>query len=176
MNNKSRMLAWCKIVFSILLLALCICRNYFLPQDNTTLTTSATVVAVLLLILCLRWLISAISTLAGSKKSTVSPDNLPDQPIRSMSDKELFSFLEREDIIDVILSRKNSLPLRIGTRSDYLRSRGASHGEYFDKCYYIQDDEYTDLSDFIAAFHDVHPDSTVHVLYAGIEDMPVEIA
>ena len=80
----------------------------------------------------------------------------------------------KEDIIDLDLDKGNGETLRIGTRSDYRHER-YGEAEYFDKCYYIEEEEYTDFSDFIAQFARVHGDRTVRILYVGIEDMPVEI-
>ena len=172
-KNNSVSVAWLKILLSAVILMLCFFRNRVIPQDNEALVIFGTVVTVLLIILCLRLIASAIGTLAGTEKNA-APKKLPDKPIKLWDREKLFAYLEQEDIIDIVLDKGNGETLRIGTRSDYRRERYGK-AEYFDKCYYIEEEEYTDLSDFIAQFARAHGDGTVRILYVGIEDMPVEI-
>ena len=172
-KNNSVSVAWLKILLSAVILVLCFFRNRIIPQDNEALVISGTVVTVLLIILCLRLIASAIGTLAGAEKNA-APKKLPDKPIKLWDREELFAYLEQEDIIDLVLDKGNGETLKVGTRSDYRRERYGK-AEYFDKCYYIEEEEYTDLSDFIAQFARAHGDGTVRILYVGIEDMPVEI-
>ena len=172
-NNNSVPVAWLKILLSVVILLLCFFRNRVIPQDNETLVISGTVATVLLILLCLRMVSSAIGTLAGAGKGA-APQKLPDQPIKLWDRESLLSYLEQEDIIDIVLGRENGETLKVGTRSDYRRERYGK-AEYFDKCYYIEEEEYTDFSDFVAQFMRAHGDETVRILYVGIEDMPVEI-
>ena len=172
-KNNSVSVAWLKILLSAVILVLCFLRNRIIPQDNEALVISGTVVTVLLIILCLRLIASAIGTLAGAEKNA-APKKLPDEPIKLWDREELFAYLEQEDIIDLVLDKGNGETLKVGTRSDYRRERYGK-AEYFDKCYYIEEEEYTDLSDFIAQFARAHGNGTVRILYVGIEDMPVEI-
>ena len=172
-NNNSVPVAWLKILLSVAILLLCFFRNRVIPQDNETLVISGTVATVLLILLCLRLVASAIGTLAGAEKNA-APQKLPDQPIKLWDRESLLSYLEQEDIIDIVLGRENGETLKVGTRSDYRRERYGK-AEYFDKCYYIEEEEYTDFSDFVAQFMRAHEDETVRILYVGIEDMPVEI-
>lgn len=172
-KNNSVSVAWLKILLSAVILVLCFFRNRVIPQDNEALVISGTVVTVFLIILSLRLIASAIGTLAGAEKNA-SPKKLPDEPIKLWDREKLFTYLEQEDIIDIVLDKGNGETLKVGTRSDYRRERYGK-AEYFDKCYYIEEEEYTDLSDFIAQFARAHGDGTVRILYVGIEDMPVEI-
>ena len=172
-NSNSVSVAWLKILLSVAVLVLCFFRNRVIPQDNETLVISGTVATVLLILLCLRLVASAVGILAGAGKGA-APQKLPDQPIKLWDREKLFAYLEQEDIIDIVLGRENGETLKVGTRSDYRRERYGK-AEYFDKCYYIEEEEYTDFSDFVAQFTRAHGDETVRILYVGIEDMPVEV-
>ena len=162
-----------KIATGVALLLLCCFRKQFIPQDNATLTTIGTVVAMGCIVLSLYLIFNGITQLmVASENKKEVPSHLPSEPIKCMTPQELFDFLEKENIIDVVIDNEGEW--RVGTSSDS-RSGRYKQTTYFDKHYYINEKEYVNFSEFQTRFLDELKGDVVKILYAGIEDMPVKI-
>ena len=162
-----------KIVLAVALLVLCFFRKRLIPQDHAALMALGTGLTIACICLSFYWIITAISQLSlQGETETTAPSKLPSEPLKCLTPEELFAFLEKEDIIDVVIDNEGEW--RVGTSSD---SKSGRYREtrYFDKRYYIEDTEYADFSEFKKSFLLALKGDAVKILYVGIEDMAVDI-
>ena len=123
---------------------------------------------------CLVSVLKWISSILVRKEGKAGTDeNLEERkPIKIWSHAELFAYLEQEDIIDLHI--KHNGILKIGVMSE-LYSEKFEESYYFNKCYYIEDSEYTDAEEFKQQFICIHPEEPVVIVRASLDDGGVEI-
>ena len=109
----------------------------------------------------------------GGKKNSTSSNMDPEHPSRIWTHDELFAYLEKEDIIDLDIGHESAK--RVGTASDYSRGSLRQKAGFFDKVYYINDQEYSDFSEFKEQFAAAHPEQEVRILRASIDEGSMEV-
>ena len=162
------------ICLSIVALVLCFFRNRILP-DIAIVRTIGTVATVVIIVVALYMIVTSVSHFMTAKEfGNGASVSRATQPMKSWSPKKLFDYLYQEDIIDVIIDN-NGVELKVGTTSDS-RSVGGRRFkdiEFFDKCYYINDTEYSDFDRFKEDFIGLLHSDTIKIKYVGIGDMVV---
>lgn len=166
-----------KLLISIAILTVCFFRNRFIPADQVLLTHAATVATLILLVVCFRLIfisITEIGIFVSSRKQEQTEPKEYTEPIKLWSHEELFAFLQEENIIDLVVENDYGKQ-RIGTRSDYGRPTAFAPEQFFDKCYYIEDREYTDFEEFKTAFSQNATDVKIKIWSAKLDDMDIQI-
>jgi hypothetical protein len=166
-----------KILISIAILTVCFFRNRFIPADQVFFTHAATVVTLILLVVCFRLIfisITEIGICVSSRKQEQTKPIAYTEPIKLWSHEELFAFLEEENHIDLVVENDYGKQ-KIGTRSDYGRPTAFSREQFFDKCYYIEDREYTDFEEFKTEFLQNATNEQIKIWSAMLDDMEVQI-
>lgn len=164
------------ICLSIVALALCFFRNRILP-DIAIVRTIGTIITVLIIVVALYMIVSSVSHFMTAKEfSKGTSTTQATKPMKSWSPEKLFDYLYQEDIIDIIIDN-NGVELKVGTTSDS-RSVGGRRFKnvvFFDKCYYINDTEYSEFDRFKEDFINLLHSDTVEIIYVGIGDMEVHL-
>ena len=172
-SSKSVIKPLIKILGSVAILVMCFFRKHVIPEDNIKLTALGTGITLVLILICFYSILTSVVQIKNIHENKKREKEIKlEQPIKIWTTTELCCFLEKEDIIDVVIDNGNAL--KVGTKSDYKRPPYGK-AEYFDKCYYIDDEEYIELSEFKNRLLSILKDDTVKILYVGIEDMPVSI-
>lgn len=162
-----------KIIASILVMVLCFVRKQIIPVDNFGLNAIGTVVALIFIAASIYVILGSVTeiiVISTNKKNSTECNK--DGPLKLWTPDELFDFLENEDIIDLMIDNEDIL--KIGTTSES-ESGQYKQIRYYNKRYYIQNDEYENFLEFQKHFLLILKGDVVKILYAGIEDMPVII-
>ena len=161
-----------RILVSIVLLVLCFLMNRHFKIEQTPWNLLQYAFSVLLIVFSLTELFKGISQLlnaqkAGSARPTVDPEH----PIKIWTREELFAYLEQDDMIDLDIDHADGL--RVSTASDYHFNKITNEQTFFDKVYYINDQEYSDFTQFKEQFASIHPDEPIRILRASLDDNDV---
>ena len=158
---------------SVVLLILCFLMNrYFNTTQVPWPIRSA--LTTLIIFVSFAGIIKGISQMVtGGKKNTTSSNMDSEHPIRIWTHDELFAYLEKEDIIDLDIGHESVK--RVGTASDYNRGSLRQKAGFFDKVYYINEQEYSDFAEFKEQFAAAHPEQEVRILRASIDEGSMEV-
>lgn len=158
---------------SVVLLILCFLMNrYFNTTQVPWPIRSA--LTTLIIFVSFAGIVKGISQMVtGGKKNTTSSNMDPEHPIRIWTHDELFAYLEKENIIDLDIGHESVK--RVGTASDYSRGSLRQKAGFFDKVYYINDQEYSDFAEFKEQFAAAHPEQEVRILRASIDEGSMEV-
>ena len=163
-----------RILLSVVLLTLCFLMNRFFKIENAPWSLLQFGLSVALILVAAACILKAISQLTLAKKqATEKPKFDPEHPVKIWTHEELFNYLEADDMVDLDIDHEGGL--RVGTASDGKTDKFTGRFEFFDKAYYINDQEYSDLSQFKAQFAAIHPEETVRVLRASLDDNDVTL-
>ena len=163
-----------RILLSVVLLALCFLMNRFFKIEKAPWSLLQFGLSVALILVAATCILKAISQLTLAKKqATEKPKFDPEHPVKIWTHEELFNYLEADDMVDLDIDHEGGL--RIGTASDGRENKFTGQFEYFDKVYYINDQEYSDLCQFKEQFAAIHPEETVRVLRASLDDNDVTL-
>ena len=170
MDKKTRSIL--KIIACVGIFVLCFYRNRIFPTENRGVQIAGTLIAAVLLGVALHQIFQAFADLFINK-DTKAKDTVKkgDTPVKVMTTQELFSFLENEDIIDIVIDNNGEL-LRVGTASAVEVRPGS---RFIDKCYYIEDEEYTDFGTFQAQLLTILNDDEIKILSAKLDGTDVLI-
>ena len=158
---------------SVVLLILCFLMNrYFnITQVPWPIRSALTT---LIIFVSFAGIVKGISQMVtGGKKNSTSSNMDPEHPIKIWNHKELFAYLEKEDIIDLDID--HPVVRRIGTAADIRRDKRAGKDVLFNKVYYINEQEYASLAEFKEQFAAVHPQAEVRILRASMDDGSMEV-
>ena len=158
---------------SVALLILCFLMNrYFNTTQVPWPIRSA--LTTLIIFVSFAGIVKGISQMVtGGKKNSTSSNMDPEHPIKIWNHKELFAYLEKEDIIDLDID--HPVVRRIGTAADIRRDKRAGKDVLFNKVYYINEQEYASLAEFKEQFAAVHPQAEVRILRASMDDGSMEV-
>lgn len=163
-----------RLLLAVVLLVLCFLMNRFFKIERASWNLLQYVFSFLLVLLSLTVIFKSISELLTANKSgKTRPAADPAQPIKVWTRDELFAYLEQEDMVDLDIDHGDGL--RVSTASDYRFDRTASEWKYFDKGYYINDQEYSDFSQFKEQFAAIHPEEPIRILRASLDDNDVKL-
>ena len=158
---------------SVVLLILCFLMNrYFNTTQVPWPIRSA--LTTLIIFVSFAGIVKGISQMmTGGKKNSTSSNMDPEHPIKIWNHKELFAYLEKEDIIDLDID--HPVVRRIGTAADIRRDKRAGKDVLFNKVYYINEQEYASFAEFKEQFAAVHPQAEVRILRASMDDGSMEV-
>ena len=158
---------------SVVLLILCFLMNrYFNTTQVPWPIRSA--LTTLIIFVSFAGIVKGISQMmTGGKKNSTSSNMDPEHPIKIWNHKELFAYLEKEDIIDLDID--HPVVRRIGTVADIRRDKRAGKDVLFNKVYYINEQEYASLAEFKEQFAAAHPEAEVRILRASMDDGSMEV-
>ena len=158
---------------SVVLLILCFLMNrYFNTTQVPWPIRSA--LTTLIIFVSFAGIVKGISQMVtGGKKNSTSSNMDTEHPIKIWNHKELFAYLEKEDIIDLDID--HPVVRRIGTAADIRRDKRAGKDVLFNKVYYINEQEYASLAEFKEQFAAVHPQAEVRILRASMDDGSMEV-
>ena len=157
-----------RITMSVVLLLIFYFRDEIIPADNKVLMGLGTAVTMIAIVFCMYLIAKSVSELAGAKKmQKVEKISDSDKVIKIWSMAELYAFLEREDIIDIVIDN-NGEALKIGTAADYRRHK------LVQKWYYIGEVDYSSLSEFQIYLEEIIKSNTVSVVYIGFDGEPLQ--
>ena len=166
-----------KIFLSIVVLTVCFFRKRIFPTENRLFHTIATGITMVLVIGCIYCIAIALSEcfqVMESKKVDHKTAHTSDTPIKVWTFEELFDFLQKEDMIELVIETDFGKK-RVGVSSDYGKERFLDKDHCFDKCYYIETEEYPDLDAFKERFSQYVSDGTVKVWSAWLDDTELTI-
>ena len=166
-----------KIILSVIVLVVCFFRKKLLLTDNQSIHSIATAISLVLTVGCIYCIAVAMSEcfyVMESKKTKEKVTNTPKDPIKVWTCEELFAFLQKEDIIELVIETDLG-EKRVGVASDFGKEHYFDTDHYFDKCYYIESEEYTDINEFKERFSEFISNDTVKVWSAWLDSMELTI-
>ena len=159
---------------SVVLLILCFLMNRYFKVEQAPWSLLQYALTIFLVIFSFTGLFKGISqVMTGRGKKVTAPVSDPEHPIRIWTHDELFAYLEKEDIIDLDIGHESVK--RVGTASDYSRGSFRQKAGFFDKVYYINEQEYSDFAEFKEQFAAAHPEQEVRILRASIDEGSMEV-
>ncbi len=162
------------ILGSVALMILCFLMNRYFKIEQAPWNLLQYAFTIFLIVVSFTGLFKGISqAMTGRDKKTTAPKFDPEHPIKIWSHEELFAYLEQEDIIDLDID--HDVVQRIGTASDFRHNRLTGKNELFDKAYYINDQEYSDFTQFKEQFATVHSETEVRILRASMDDGSMDV-
>lgn len=163
-----------RISASVALMLLCFLMNrYFKIEQGPWRVLQFALTAVLIVVSFSNLFKGISQVMPNREKKVAAPVLDPEHPVRIWSHEELFAYLKEEDIIDLDID--HGVVRRIGTASDLRQNRLTGQNELFDKAYYINDQEYSDLAEFKEQFAAAHPEQEVRILRASIDEGSMEV-
>ena len=163
-----------RILLSVVLLVLCFLMNRYFKIERTPWNLLQYVFSFLLVIISLTMIFISVSELLNAKKSErAHPTADLAHPIKVWTREELFAYLEQDDMVDLDIDHENGL--RVSTASDYRFNKITNEAQYFDKAYYINDQEYSEFSQFKEQFAAIHPEEPIRILRASLDDNDVKL-
>ena len=99
------------------------------------------------------------------------PMQQPNESIKIWNREELFTYLENEFFLDLIVDSTEPIAIRITSE---LISPGRHWSGDFAKEYHINEQPYSSFDEFKKEFNALHPDQEIRILSATNEDGPVD--
>ena len=163
-----------KLVGSIAVLLICFFRNQIFKPEGEAIKNTLTVLTVVSIFVFGRLIFSSITELFENHNST-NDIKAVDGILKKWTKEELYFFLEKEDMIDVVVKYEN-ITYNIGSEADIRSPRGGFGKDYvYEKGYYIEEKKYDSIEAFKADFESLYKSDIVLITYIGIDDIPVTI-
>ena len=162
------------ILGSVALMILCFLMNRYFKIEQAPWNLLQYAFTIFLIVVSFTGLFKGISqAMTERDKKTTAPKFDPEHPICIWTHGELFAYLEKEDMIDLDIGHESVK--RVGTASDYSRGSLRQKAGFFDKVYYINEQEYSDFAEFKEQFAAAHPEQEVRILRASIDEGSIEV-
>ena len=144
-----------KLIISVVIFGICFFRNQIFNPETETGKNSLTVLSVIAIVVSFKILFSGLIELFDplyGKKVVRGADGT----VKKWTKEELYSFLEKETMIDIVVKYENST-YNIGVISD-IRTQRWRIRYIHSKDYYIGDKKYTSIEDFKREFDEIYKD------------------
>ena len=176
MDKKNEIIRnpWVRILGSVALLALCFIVNRTMNMHGArNVANIVRIVTIPVIGFALIQIIKGISMLILQKDNEKPPKSLPTEPIKIWNHEELFSYLEKEIMVDLIIGSDN--PIKISISCEYIRPYLGRKGYFTNKVFFINEKQYSSFDEFKQNFVLIHPEQEIRIMSATVDDGLVDV-